>query len=293
MIAIRSVAVAIAFALFAIDLASVALFAPLGRPPSLVRGLSSSWPFALAEASGANRVPAVRVELARAALVRGEPDRAETLLAGLPMSGEVADVRGRVALARGRSDDAVAAFGAAGDIVRARAAIDVVAAHDSVAAYALAAAFVRDAVRRNEPAPVQGQASWRAGELAVAAGIARPAEAARYNRIALGLYRDAVRDDPTQEAYVLADGMASLIVGDAAASRDAYRRAVDVVRDSVDGYVGLAVSEARLGDCAAARAALAQAQSFAARQHRAVDVAASGYDATTRDALQRCTADPN
>jgi len=220
--------------------------------------------------------------------VRDDPARAAALVAGLPGTATVADLRGRIALADGRPDDAVAQFGAAGDVVRAETTIDAVAAHHPLAGYDLAAAFAADAVRRDAPAPVRAQAAWRAGQLAAAVAYARPAEAPRYNAIALDLYREAVRVDPTQEAYLLADGLASLVTGDATGSLVAYRRAAALVPDSVDAYVGVSVSAARTGDCAAARDAASRAQAYAARQHRTIDIATVGYDAATIAAAQHC-----
>jgi len=271
-----------------VQAASVALFGPLAAVPSFARFAASGWPFAAAHATGIDRFAFVRVELARAALVRGDADRAAALVDALPESVTVADLRGQIALAAGRFDDAVAQFGVAGDVVRAESTIATVAARDPLAGYDLAAAFAAAAVRRDEPAPVRAEAAWRAGQLAAEVAVARPAESARYGAIALGLYREAVADDPTQEAYLLADGFGSLFAGDVTGSRDAYRRAVAAVHDSVDGYVGLAVSEARLGDCAAARDAAASAQTYAARQHRTIDVGSAGYDAATRAAARRC-----
>jgi tetratricopeptide (TPR) repeat protein len=268
--------------------ASLALFGPLGHDPSAARAFGSTWPFDAAAATGIDRWPPAAVELARAALIRDEPDRAAALLAGLPAGASVDDLRGQVAAADGRFADAIASFGASGDVVRADATIDGVAERDPLAAYALAASFARDVVRRDAPAPVRGDAAWRAGQRAAAVAADRPAEAARYDAIALAFYRDAVRDDPTQEAYLLAAGFGALATGDAVASREAYRRAVAVVPNSVDGYVGLAVSEARLGDCAASRADLTRAQAFAERQQRVVDPMRAGYDAISRAALQRC-----
>ncbi len=280
----------VAVVLAATQLAGVALFGSLGEVPSFAHAVASSWPFTAAHTTGLDRVTPFRITLARAALVRGEPDRAGALLAGLPSRAEVSDLRGQVALAHGTSDDAVANFGVAGDVVRARAAIDAVAARDPVAAFDLAAAFAHDAQRRNAPTPVRGDASWRAGQLAVGAGVVRPAEAHRYDITARDFFRDAVRDDPTQEAYLLALGMAALNLGDGSESRDVYRRAVDVVRDSVDAYVGVAVSEAQLGDCPASRAALAQARAYAQRQGRTFDVASAGYNAPALAPFARCTA---
>jgi len=275
----------------AVQVASIALFGPLGHVPSLARAAASAWPFSAARATGADRLPYVRVELARAALVRDEPDRAAVLVAGLPATPTVADLRGRIAVAAGRADDAVADFGVAGDVVRAEATIDEVAALHPLAGYELAAAFAADAVRRDEPAPVRAEAAWRAGQRAATVAYALPAQARAYDAIALRLYRDAVRDDPTQEAYLLAEGLASLVTGDVAGSRDAYERAVTVVPSSVDGLVGLAVSESRLGDCAAARSAADRAKSYAARQRRRIDITSAGYDAATRVAARRCVPD--
>ena len=284
------IALALAIA-FVVQAASVALFGPLGRVPSLARAAAAPWPFAVARATGADRFPFIRVELARAALTQGDAGRAAQLVAGLPSTSSVADLRGRIALSAGRYADAVSAFGIAGDVVRAEATIDGVASHDPLGAFHLAAAFSADADRRGEPAPVRGEAAWRAGQCAATVAYVRPALAARYNAIALALYRNAVRDDPTQEAYLLAEGFAALVVGDANGSRDAYRRAVTVVGDSVDGYVGLAVSEARRGDCPAAQLAYTRARSYALRQHRLLDTAAAGYDAATRAVAQRCIPD--
>ncbi len=279
---------AVAVVLAVVQAASLALFGPLGHDPSAARAFASTWPFDAARASGIDRWRPVAVELARAALVRGDPDRAGALLAGPSGGSAVDDLRGQVAVAHGRYADAVALFGAAGDVVRADATIDTVAAHDPLAAYELASSFARDAAQRGEPAPVRGDASWRAGQRAATVAFVRPAEAQRYNALALAFYQDAVRDDPTQEAYLLAAGLGALATGDAVASRDAYRRAVAVVPNSVDGYVGLAVSEARLGDCASSRADLTRAQTFATRQHRVVDPAHTGYDPMSRAAFRRC-----
>jgi tetratricopeptide (TPR) repeat protein len=284
------VVVLAALALAVVQAASTALFGPLGRAPSLARSFAGTWPFDAARATGADRFAPVRVELARAAILRGEPGRAAALLDGLPAGATADDLRGQVALANGQLDDAVAYFGQAGDVVHAEATIDGVAARDPLAAYDLGAAFARDAVRRNEPAPVRGEAAWRAGQRAAAVAAARPAEAARYNAIALGFYRDAVRDDPSQEAYLLAAGLASIVTGDAHGSLVTYRRAVALVPDSVDGYVGVAVSAARLGDCATSRDAATHARAYAVPQHRIIDIATTGYDAATRAAAERCAA---
>jgi hypothetical protein len=78
------------------------------------------------------------------------------------------------------------------------------------------------------------------------------------------------------------------IVPEAACSRRAPLRAAEVVPDSVDAFTGIASSSAALGECPAARSAFAQAQRFAAPQHRTVDVIGKGYPRDIRAAIARC-----
>ena len=77
-------------------------------------------------------------------------------------------------------------------------------------------------------------------------------------------------------------------IGDAEGARKTYERAAQVVPDSVDAFVGVAVSTAALGECAPSRAALARARAFAAQQQRTIDAVGAGYAADVRAALAHC-----
>jgi tetratricopeptide (TPR) repeat protein len=272
----------------AVQAASLALFGSLGANPSLPRAATGTWPYAVSAATGLDALPPVRVALVRAALLRGDVARAAALAGGLPEGETGDDLRGRIALAQGHTDDAVAAFAAAGDIVAAEAAIDAVGQRDPLAAYRLAAAFADAAARRGEPVPVRAEAAWRAGERAAVVAAVHPADAPHFLALALRYYREAATDDPTQEAYLLAEGFGSLVTGAVDEARAAYRRAVAVVPDSVDGWTGLALSDASAGDCAAALNALAHARAAAGPQRRTVDLRAAAPDDASRAAVARC-----
>jgi tetratricopeptide (TPR) repeat protein len=278
----------VAVLLAAVQAASVALFGPLGTVPSVPRAVAAPWPFAAARASGLDGIARVRVELARAAFVRGELDRAQTYLANLPSRGDVADLRGRIALARGANAAAIAAFGDAIDSARARDAIAAIGVRDPRAAAALSAAFERDNERAGAPPAVIADSAWRAGVFAAMVPAPSPAAAAQQRERARAFYELAVRNDPTQETYWLSDGYEALAMGEAPAARDAYRRALELVPTSVDALVGLAVSDAATNECDDARGAFGRAQRIAPRQHRVADPAAAGFDPASRAALQRC-----
>jgi tetratricopeptide (TPR) repeat protein len=284
-----SVPLAVAVAvLAALQAASLALFGPLATAPSVPRAMTAGWPFDVARRTGLDRFAHVRMELARAAFVRGDLGRASAELAGLPSEGDVADLRGRIALARGDDPAAIAAFGDAIDSARARHAIAAVGARDPRAAFALAAAFERDNERAGAPAAVIADSAWRAGVFAAASPASTAEQAARQRAQARAFYALAVQDDPMQETYWLSDGFEALASGDASASRDAYRRALELVPTSIDALVGLAVSDAATNECDDARGAFGRARRLAPRQHRVADPAAAGFDAASRAALQRC-----
>jgi tetratricopeptide (TPR) repeat protein len=271
----------LALAALAVQALGDGLFGTLAAAGSLPRALAGDWPFAVAERSGLDRIAAVRVTLARGALVRDEPARATALLAPLPATPGVVDLRGRAAWAQGDAAGALRDFAAAGDYIAAQTAIDALAARDPRAALAILRDFERrlDAVAASPE--IGAEVEWREGQIAAAAG---------YEREALAAYRRALARAPDEEKYLLNDAFTALALGDAASARAAYTRAAQVVPDSVDAFVGVAVSAAALGDCTAARTALGRARAFAAEQRRAADPAAAGYAPALRSALRRCGA---
>lgn len=265
------------------------LYGALAVPGSLPHALAGEWPFVLAERTGLERIAAVRVTLARAALVRGEANRALVLLAPLAPTAEVVDVRGRAELA---ADDAPAAlrdFASAGDFIAAQAAIDAIGARDPVAGLAIVRDFERRLASSASGPEIGAEAAWREGQIAALAAARYPARAIVYERAALAAYQRALARAPNEEKYLLNAALVSLVLGDAAGARTTYVRASEVVPDSVDAFVGVAVTNAVLGDCAAARTALASARGYAAEQHRVADPAAAGYAPAVRSALARCS----
>jgi hypothetical protein len=273
-----------------VQVTSYALLGSVAAQPSGPALFTAAWPFDLFADTGLARVPAVRRELARAALLRGEPARAATLLDGAGTGDAAEDLRGRLAAATNDPGDAVQHFGRAGDIVQARFLIDAIAERDPAAALRLAVAFDRATARRDVPAAVIAQSDWREGELAAAVAAQSPATSAALVRESLAKYEAAAQLDPTQDAYGLSVGFEAIVAGDAARSRDAYAHVAAVDPQSVDAFTGLAVADALTGACGPARDAFARAQALATHNHRTLDPAASGYGIAAQRALRRCLA---
>jgi len=273
-----------------LQVTSYALFGSAAAQPSIPALFTATWPNDLLTATGLVRIPAVRRELAHAALLRGNTAHATTLLDGAGTGDDAEDLRGRLAAATNDDAGAMQHFGRAGDIVRARALIDEVAARDPAAALGLAETFDRATNGRDTPAAVIAQSDWREGTLAAAVAAQTPATSTTLVRQALAKYEAAAQLDPTQDAYGLSVGFEAIVAGDAARSRDAYARVATTDPQSIDAAAGLAIADALTGACGLARAAYARAQTLAAQQHRVLDVAASGYAASAQAALTRCLA---
>ena len=202
---------------------------------------------------------------AAAAVHNGDLETAQQLVGTLPAGAETADLRGRIAEAKGDRSAAIAAYVEAGDVVRAQALIDALAVSDPASALRdqqrLVAALHEDA----GAAEVTGEAWWRLGQLQAAAGYRDSARTAAYWRDAEASYEHALAYGPNEETYLLAAGFQSLANGDARAALRWYTHAADVVPNSGDAYAGLAWTTAALGDCASARANLQRARALYAR----------------------------
>lgn len=277
-----------ALATLAVQLVADGLYGALAVPGSLPRALAGDWPFALAARSGLDGWPPVRMALARGALVRGEPARAAVLLAGLPPSSSVDDLRGRAALAAGDTASALHDFVLAGDFIAAQPALDALGARDPVAALAIVRDFERRLTADTFDPEITAEVAWRAGGFASRAAQREPARAPAYEREARAAYGRALARAPDDEKYLLSVAFAALAFGDAPAARAAYARAARVVPDGVDAYAGLALAAAAQGDCPAARAAHDRARDLAAAQGRSIDPGAAGYAPAVRVALARC-----
>ncbi|MGA2391795.1 MAG: hypothetical protein ABSH03_00420 [Candidatus Lustribacter sp.] len=272
----------------AAQLVADGLYGTLAVLPSVPRALAGDWPFALAERTGLDRIPAVRVALARGAIVRDEPARAVALLAPLGTGGDVIDLRGRAAMLANDPAGALRDFTAAGDFIAAEGAIDALGDRDPRAALALVRDFEARLVANGEAPEITAEVEWREGGIAAAAARRYPAQAAAYDRASVDAFARALARAPNDEKYLLNYAFAALRNGDVEVAKRTYQRATEVVPDSVDAFLGVAVTAAGLGQCAASRAALAQARAFAAGQHRTVATPATGYAPDVRAAFARC-----
>ena len=275
-------AIALAALLGAVQLASSAAYGDLAVRPSLPAALHDRVPALFRPLLGSARAQA------KAAVHDGDLVTAERLAATLPDDAETADVRGRIAEARGDRDAAVQLYVRAGDVVRAQALIDKLATTDpnrALADQALLVAAHQDDARAGE---VRGEAWWRLGQLQAAAGYRDPAQRTTYWRKAESSYERALALAPNEETYVLAAGFQSLANGDVAAASRFYAHAADVVPNSADAYAGLAWTAAASHDCARARENLARARTLRAAMTTAP--AADPADAPlVGPALKRCT----
>ncbi|MGD0053764.1 MAG: hypothetical protein ABSD03_18305 [Vulcanimicrobiaceae bacterium] len=272
----------------AAQLVADGLYGALAVTPSLPRALAGDWPFALAERTGLDHIPGVRVALARGALVREEPARAVALLAPLGSTADVVDLRGRAALLLHDPVTAMRDFIAAGDFIAGEGAIDALGDRDPRAALALVGDFETKLIASGRAPEITAEVEWREGGIAADAALRYPAQAAAYDRASVDAFARALARAPNDEKYLLNYAMAALRNGDAEVAKRTYQRAAEVVPDSVDAFVGVAVTTADLGECAPSRAAWAQAHAYAAELHRIVDEPTTGYAPDVRAAFVRC-----
>jgi tetratricopeptide (TPR) repeat protein len=270
------------------QLSADGLYGSIALHGSVPHVLAGDWPFELAARTGLDRIPGVRLELARGAIVRDEPARATALLAGLPESSDVVDLRGRVALLTGDKRTALRDFAASGDFIAAQAAIDTLGTEDPRAALTLVRDFEQRLARNDLDPEISAEVDFREGEIATQAYWRYPADAAYYARESLDAFARALERAPNEEKYLLNYAGAAMRTGDVEAAKRTFLRAAEVVPDSVDAFTGIASSTAALGGCPAARTAFAQAQRFAAEQHRIVDTVGKGYPPDIRAAIARC-----
>ncbi|MDB5073716.1 MAG: hypothetical protein JWM87_4827 [Candidatus Eremiobacteraeota bacterium] len=278
-------AVLVAAWLGTVQLASSAAYGDLAVRPSFPAALHERAPNLLRPLLGDARARAA------AAIHNGDLATAEHLIAALPDDPETADLRGRIAEARGDRDAAVTSYVRAGDVVRAQSLIDALAQRDPARALADQERLVAALHDDQSAGEVTGQAWWRLGELQAAAGYGNSARRQTYWRAAQASYERALALAPNEETYLLAAGYQSLANGDAPASERFYKHAADVVPNSADAYAGLAWTAAARNDCPRARTALAKARAL--RGPPSTMTAPARRDPTADPlvgpALKRCT----
>ncbi len=266
----------------AVQLASTAAYGDLAVRPSFPAALHDHAPVLLRPFLGNAQARA------EAAVHDGDLATAERLAATLPDDPESADIRGRIAEARGHRDAAVQLYIRAGDAVRAQALIDALAVTRPDRALADQALLV--AAHQDDPSAgeVRGEAWWRLGQLQAAAGYRNPSRRTAYWRQAESSYEHALALAPNEETYLLAAGYQSLANGGVAAALRWYTHAADVVPNSADAYAGLAWTAAAAHDCARARDMLARARALRAATTTAPPRDPAD-DPTAGPALKHCT----
>lgn len=276
-------AVVLAGILGAVGLASSAAYGDLAVRPSLPAALHDRAPLLLRPLLGDARAQAA------AAIHDGDLTTAQRLTASLPGDAGAADLRGRLAEARGDRDGAVTEYVRARDEVRAQALIDEIARRDPLRALVEQARLVRVLADDPNAGEVLGEAWWRLGQLQAAAGYAEPARRGAAWRDAQTSYERALELAPNEETYLLAAGYQSLANGDPRAAGRFYARAAEVVPNSADAVAGIAWVTAAARDCARARAALSRARELRARAGTANAVRDPLDDPIAGPALKRCT----
>ncbi|HEX3467062.1 MAG TPA: hypothetical protein VHT05_03060 [Candidatus Elarobacter sp.] len=276
------IAVIVAAGLGAVQLASSAAYGDLAARVSLPAALHAADPGLLRPLLGG------RAARAAAALHDGDLAGADRLAATLPDGPATADLRGRIAQARGDRAAAIAQYVRAGDVTRAQALIDALSATDPTQALADQRALV--AALRDDPSAVEvtGQAWWRLGQLQAAQAAIDPAHHDRLEHEAEVSYGRALGLAPNEETYLLAEAYQSMVNGEIDAALHFYARAVQVVPDSADAYAGLAWTAALSGNCSYARANADRARALRAQQ--GLTVRDPRLDPVGGPALTRCRA---
>jgi tetratricopeptide (TPR) repeat protein len=275
----------------AVQIVADGLYGSIAVPVSVPRALAGDWPFDLMARTGLDRIPAVRRELARGAIVKNEPARATALLAPLPATNEVVDLRGHAALEAGDPATALRDFASAGDFIAAQSAIETLGTRDPRAALAIVRDFEQRLAAVGAAPEIGAEVDFREGVIAAQAAVQYPADATAYAHDSLDAFARALERAPNEEKYLLNYAFGALRIGDAEGALKTYQRAAQVVPDSVDAFLGVSVAAATLGNCAASRTALARARTFAAQQSRVLgnkSIGRDGYDRDVQAAFARC-----
>jgi hypothetical protein len=258
-----------------------ALYGNRASARSLPAAMVSVWPLEIAERLQLDAFPSARLPLARAAIERGEFAFAQRLLEASAPGPERDELRGRLAERTGDAGTSLQAFLDADDFVSARAAIDARAGLDPVGTYALLASLEQRLLLARRTPEVLADVAWRTGQVAAQVAYQRPALRDRYTLLSLAAYRRALALAPREETYLLAYANEALFAGDAHTARVTFERAYAVAAVGFDALVGMAASDALLGDCRSSSAELLRARQISALDENALAP-------TSREALARC-----
>ncbi|MGB6519614.1 MAG: hypothetical protein WBE79_14045 [Candidatus Cybelea sp.] len=209
--------------------------------------------------------PYVEATLAQAALARHEPDAAERYALRLPSSPVRDELLARVALLRGQAVLAGEYFLAAPDPNAVQAAVQVLAARDPAAGYAVER-LLRNRLARDGTHPdAVAEADWQMGRLAnrkawrqVPGSAVQNAWLARAD----GDFEAAVALAPLSERYALEAANQADLLRDRHRAQELFARATAIDPSSADAVAGLGVLAWERGDRQAAAAELTRARAL-------------------------------
>ncbi|HET9095951.1 MAG TPA: hypothetical protein VFN37_04775 [Candidatus Baltobacteraceae bacterium] len=235
-----ALAVVLVCALGAIQLASDAIFARAGEPPSLPAHLPARLGIATYRAAGKiSQAPFIDAMLARAELNRGDLAAAARYTRRLPDSARRDDLFGEIAQARGQDRLAQQYFVRAGDIEAIDTAVHALTDRDPARAYALEDGL-RARLQQSATHPdLLAEAYWTLGNLAW-----------RQSKRALAMqkYRQAIDLSPLSEKFLLSAGFAEYELHDDAAAQRYFMRVLSVNPASANAYAGAGMLALRAGD---------------------------------------------
>jgi hypothetical protein len=242
--AIAAAAIALVLGAFgAIQFASEALNAAAAAPGALPHHVATRFGLAIyRELDRVAPAPFVEQTLARWELARGNPAAARYYAVRLPPDATRNELLGRIALARGNRVLAREYFFAAPDIVAMDAEVTRLARADPAQAYDFERQVRERLVSLETHPDAVADAHWRMGVLAAAAARRLPPGSAQrrvWLRRGLGNEIRAVQLSPLSIKYLLAVATIEVDLGDAAAARRWYHRALGVDPSSKAAWSGL------------------------------------------------------
>ncbi len=200
--------------------------------------------------------------LGDAALRSGDLELAQAQIEALPLSKYRRALEGRLLDAQGKTGEAFLAYLDAGDIAALNRNVER-ADPDHIGDVAEAIRRERLVVARlrNDPARLDALAValWTLGSLDAEQGYREEGMRAVAWARALRDYQAALELTPLSEQVLLAAGNQALLIDQPKAALSYFHRAVDGDPRSADAYAGYGKAQARLGNVAGARAALATA----------------------------------
>jgi tetratricopeptide (TPR) repeat protein len=259
------VAVAALFAaLAALQLVSSAVLRDYAQPGSLIALLPDGLDAALFGRDAQRApTPALRLLLARQAILEHDYALADLRIRHLPESHDRAQLAGALAEARGEHDDAIRNYLVAGDLLGLeREETRIAGSGDTGGAVRLQREIVASLENDRTQPDALAEAWWRLGLAEQLDGYMHyPIDSRRpWALRSIRAYENAVALAPLSERYLVAAGSQELNLGDDAAAQRYFERARDADPTSAQSWLGLAEVALRRGDKAAVHRYLQRAR---------------------------------